>query len=171
MGCGASSSSHEVEEKERHEKGERNGRAVPVKSDEVKAREERERREEAKQLQIKVDGADPPEPVKAKTGGHQEKPVPDKATIMKAIKDSSESLDRTLAERKSAGLPTHVNDDPMLALLFMGTAAEIGARYGVEASDLLTIEETYQDDEEIMAEYKNLKERLDACGLPSTMPK
>eukprot|EP01064_Diplonema_japonicum_P037288 TRINITY_DN8688_c0_g1_i1.p1 TRINITY_DN8688_c0_g1~~TRINITY_DN8688_c0_g1_i1.p1 ORF type:complete len:160 (+),score=40.05 TRINITY_DN8688_c0_g1_i1:59-538(+) len=158
MGCGSSKKGEVIETRDEKKKDE--NKPNTVQKEPEKSTPEKEKKPEQS-------------PPKAAEPEPKPKPrqIPDRETILKAIQESKGTLQDTLEERKAKNLPCHVSEDPMLALIFMGSATQIGQKYGVETTDLLTIEDTYKDDDDVMKKFAELKELLDSCGLPSSMPK
>ncbi|KAJ9440690.1 hypothetical protein DIPPA_04691 [Diplonema papillatum] len=94
-----------------------------------------------------------------------------RTNLVAALKEATDKLDSLVAMAVSQGQPTTHPENPMLLMMFLGAAMELGQKYNVQITDLASAEEEFSGDAEVKQLADDVKAQLKAMGLPTEVPK
>eukprot|EP00665_Eupelagonemidae_sp_cell47_P011075 gene11075-4821_t len=95
----------------------------------------------------------------------------DRDKVFAVLKAVNEKLAQQTAQLTAMGQPTHVQQNPMVMMMFMQAAQQVGQEHGISVMDVASAEEDFKDDAEVMKQMTDFKAKLEASGLPTAVPK
>ena len=183
MGCGASKNkakeSDEVvretapKQSKTDSKPEEKKEVVAVDGTKTAASAANENKQEIAAATNQIDSPPPPPRLATSTissegdDKEEKRVLPTREELLNCMEECRTRLEQVAKERQEKKLPLHTSEDPMLMLIFMGEAMQVGQKYNITTiQDMDAVKQQYKDDDEINDSHAKLKTLLTKHGLP-----